>query len=91
MKISNNYISKTRNVNVKKTEKTKRIKLSDNVEFSEISLKLYLNYLNNNQNELAIINFNDINMMEQIQGNEFKKNPYYRYILSHKVSLIFKG
>jgi len=78
MKISNNHISKNRNVNVKKTEKTKRIKLSDNVELSEISLKLYLNYLNNNQNELAVINFNDIDMMEQIQGNELKKNPYYR-------------
>jgi len=88
MKISNNYISK--NVNVKKTEKTKRIKLSDNVEFSEISLKLYLNYLNTNQNELAVINFNDINMMEKIQGNELKKNSYYRYILNYKVSLMFK-
>jgi len=90
MKISNNHISKNRNVNVKKTEKTKRIKLSDNVELSEISLKLYLNYLNNNQNELAVINSNDIYMMEQIQGNKFKKTPYYRDILNYKVSLIFK-
>jgi len=42
-------------------------------------MKISNNHISKNRN------INDINMMEQIQGNELKKNPYYRYsTFAHK-------
>ena len=90
MKILNNYITRNENKNLKKIKNIQRIKFSKYIEFSELSLRLYTKYLDSNLEELAIINLNDINMMEQIQGKRFKNNYYYNSILNYKVNMMFK-
>jgi hypothetical protein len=90
MKILNNYVTRNENKNLKKIKNIQRIKFSKYLEFSELSLRLYTKYLDSNLEELAIINLNDINMMEQILSKRFKNNYYYDSILSYKVKLMFK-
>jgi len=82
-----NYTLKTHQT--KKPQSVHIVKHGVKLEISSQAHLLYEHYLQSNPPKLAKLSLNDITLMQKVQQEGFRDNPYGKYLLEHQISLMF--